>query len=135
VTFVISLNKGNCHTTVVTHFQINFLIFFMETFGVHILCLSGHKYFPTLVDYYSRFSWIKFMNNKSETKAHLIQFVSMIEIQFNSKLKIVSTDNRVEYLLNDFFLLKRHYSSTNLCWDPLTKWYRWTQASTYFEYT
>ena len=55
------------------------------------------------------------MNNKSETKAHLIQFVSMIEIQFNSKLKIVSTDNRVEYLLNDFFLLKRHYSSTNLC--------------------
>ncbi|KAK2413561.1 putative mitochondrial protein [Trifolium repens] len=68
--------------------------------------VSGHRYFLTLVDDYSRFTWIILMKFKSETRNHIINFVSYIENQFNTKLKCLRSDNGCEFLMTDFFLSK-----------------------------
>jgi hypothetical protein len=68
--------------------------------------VSGHRYFLTLVDDYSRFTWIILMKLKSETRNHIINFVSYIENQFNTKLKCLRSDNGCEFLMTDFFLSK-----------------------------
>lgn len=68
--------------------------------------ISGHKYFLTLVDDFSRFTWLIFMNNKGETKRHLRNFVIFRETQFHKKLKCLRSDNGPEFLMNDFFLSK-----------------------------
>jgi len=68
--------------------------------------VSGHRYFLTLVDDYSRFTWIILMKLKSETRKHIINFVSYIENQFNTNLKCLRSDNGCEFLMIDFFLSK-----------------------------
>ncbi|CAJ2632157.1 unnamed protein product [Trifolium pratense] len=68
--------------------------------------VSGHRYFLTLVDDYSRFTWIILMKLKSETRNHIINFISYIENQFNTKLKCLRSDNGCEFLMTDFFLSK-----------------------------
>lgn len=70
------------------------------------ISLLGHKYFLTLVDDYSRFTWVIFLKNKSETKNHIINFVAYLENQFNTSLKCLRSDNGTEFALNDFFLSK-----------------------------
>jgi hypothetical protein len=66
--------------------------------------ICGHKYFLTLVDDYNRFTWTIFMKNKSETRTHLINFISFIETQFNKKLKCIRSDNGPEFLMTSFYL-------------------------------
>lgn len=68
--------------------------------------ISGHKYFLTLVDDYSRFTWTIFMRNKSKTRTHLVNFISFIETQFNKKLKCIRSDNGPEFLMTSFYLSK-----------------------------
>jgi len=65
--------------------------------------VSGHRYFLTLVDDYSRFTWIIFLKLISETRKHIINFVSYIENQFKTKLKCLRSDNGCEFLTTDFF--------------------------------
>jgi hypothetical protein len=65
--------------------------------------LLGHKYFLTLVDGHSRFTWVIFLKNKSDTKKSIINFVAYIENQFNTSLKCLRSDNGTEFALHDFF--------------------------------
>lgn len=37
--------------------------------------IQGHKYFLTIVDEHSKFTWLKLMKTKSETRQHLVNFV------------------------------------------------------------
>ena len=53
----------------------------------------GHKYFLTLVDDYTRFTWVIFLKTKDQTKTSLIQFVALIENQFKTSLKCLRSDN------------------------------------------
>ena len=66
--------------------------------------IGGHKYFLTLVDDYSRFTWTIFMKNKSETRNHLANFIIFIETQFNKKLTCIRSDNGPEFLMTSFHL-------------------------------
>ena len=68
--------------------------------------ILGHKFFLTLVDDFSRFTWVILMKSKSETRKHLTQFISFIETQFSTKLKCLRSDNGAEFLMQDFFLNK-----------------------------
>jgi hypothetical protein len=70
------------------------------------ISLLGHKYFLTLVDDYSRFTWVIFLKTKDETKKSLIHFVSYIENQFQTTLKCLRSDNGTEFAMGDFFLSK-----------------------------
>jgi hypothetical protein len=68
-----------------------------------IVSVNGHKYFLTLVDDFSRFTWIILMKNKTETRNHIMNFVNYIETQFHTKLKSLRSDNGNEFRMHDFF--------------------------------
>ena len=66
----------------------------------------GHKYFLTIVDDKSRYTWIIFLKLKPEVANHIKQFVSMIETQFFVKIKSIRSDNGPEFALKNFYASK-----------------------------
>jgi hypothetical protein len=68
------------------------------------ISLLGHKYFLTLVDDYSRFTWVIFLKTKDETKKSLINFIAFIENQFHTTLKCLRSDNGTEFVVMGDFL-------------------------------
>ena len=54
-------------------------------------------YIVISVEDYSRFTWIYLMQNRFELPSIYFQFANMITTQFSSKIKILRTDNTMEY--------------------------------------
>lgn len=52
----------------------------------------------TIVEDYSRVTWIFLLSNKSQTLARLDTFFKMVETQFAESVKSVRTDNEAEFL-------------------------------------
>jgi hypothetical protein len=44
--------------------------------------IHGHKYFLTIVDDYSRYTWVVLLKSKAEVQTHVKNFVALIENQF-----------------------------------------------------
>jgi len=60
---------------------------------------SGNIFsYITIIDDFSRFSWVYLMHNKSETRTHLTNFINHVENQFETKVKI-----RLKYLFGPNF--------------------------------
>ncbi|XP_060200816.1 uncharacterized protein LOC132629096 [Lycium barbarum] len=57
---------------------------------------DGFKYFLTIVDDYSRGTWTHLLKNKNNVFPVLKNFLSMVERQFNVKVKIIRSDNAFE---------------------------------------
>lgn len=71
------------------------------------ISILGHKYFFTLVDDYTIYTWVIFLKTKYQTKTGLIQFVAYIENQFKTSLKFLRSDNGIKFIaLSEFFLSK-----------------------------
>ena len=51
------------------------------------------KYFLTIVDDYSRYTWVVLLKYKSEVKTHVQNFIALIENQFDSKIKCIRSNN------------------------------------------
>lgn len=69
--------------------------------------ILGHRYFLTLVDKFSRFTWVILLKAKFETKQSVIHFVCLIENQSKTTIKCFRSDNGSEFLtLSSFFLSK-----------------------------
>jgi hypothetical protein len=66
--------------------------------------IHGHSYFLTVVDDYSRYTWLTLMKSKSETKSHVQNLIKFFETQFNAKTQCVRTDNGPKFFMHDFFL-------------------------------
>ena len=62
--------------------------------------LSGARYFLTIMDDFSRFTWIFFMHHKSETQHLLTNFFSFVKTHFNTNIANIRVDNGKEF----FFL-------------------------------
>lgn len=103
--FVIYLNKSICLTMlVIVLFPHMFDIVHTDIWGPYFIpSLAGHRFFLTLVDDFSRFTWVILMKSKSETRQHLRTFISFIENQFSTTLKFIRSDNGTEFLMHDFF--------------------------------
>jgi len=65
--------------------------------------VHGHKYFLTILDDCTRHIWIVVMNNKSEVSQKVKSFISMVERQFECKVKKIRSDNGPDYLLKEFY--------------------------------
>ncbi|KAK2388029.1 putative mitochondrial protein [Trifolium repens] len=88
-------------STVSTH---NFDIVHMDIWGpLAIPSMLGFKYFFTIVDDRSRFTWIYLMKLKSEASTHIKSFHAMVKTQFNTNIKCIRTNNGTEFLLKDFY--------------------------------
>ena len=65
---------------------------------------SGHRYFLTLVDDCTRFTWLYLLKQKSNVSHVIPRFFNMISTQFNMKIKVFRSENAKELLFHDFFL-------------------------------
>lgn len=66
--------------------------------------LSGAKYFLTVVDDFSRFTWVFLMHHKNETRNFLTNFFSFVKTQFNTTIANIRVDNGGEFFsMRDFF--------------------------------
>jgi len=68
--------------------------------------IHGHKYFLTIVDDYSRHTWIFSLKQKSEVVKVLKNFVVFVPTQFETTIKIIRSDNETEFLMTNFFVNK-----------------------------
>jgi len=64
--------------------------------------LHGNRYFLTILDDYSRFSWVFFIENKSDTFDKFIHWFNEITNIFNKTIKYIRSDNGKEFSNNKF---------------------------------
>jgi len=46
------------------------------------------------------------MHNKSETRMHLTSFINFVENKFETKIKVIRSDNGHVFKMNEFFSFK-----------------------------
>ncbi|BBG95385.1 RmlC-like cupins superfamily protein [Prunus dulcis] len=71
--------------------------------GYHVPSITKAQYFLTIVDDYSRCTWVYLMHHKSDARQKLTTFINLVETQFSSHVKIVRSDNGPEFLMTQFF--------------------------------
>jgi len=59
--------------------------------------LHGNKYFLTILDDYSRFNWIIFLENKSHIFNKYHHWLKEINNIFNKPIKFIRTDNGLKF--------------------------------------
>ncbi|MDV3146753.1 MAG: DDE-type integrase/transposase/recombinase, partial [Sweet potato little leaf phytoplasma] len=67
---------------------------------------SGHKYFLTIVDDFSRYTWLFLMKTKSEALTIIPRFFKYVETQYGVSIKKFRSDNAPELSFTDFFSSK-----------------------------
>jgi transposase InsO family protein len=66
----------------------------MDLFGpIAYISIGGNKYGPVIVDVYSRFTWVFFLHDKSETQEMLKKFLKRAQNEFDAKVKKIRSDN------------------------------------------
>jgi hypothetical protein len=76
---------------------------------------SGAHYFLTIVDDYTRFTWIFLMKFKSETQGLLKLFITFVHTQFNCQVKNIRSDNGLEFISLKPFLSTHGILLQNSC--------------------
>jgi transposase InsO family protein len=70
----------------------------MDLFGpIAYISIGGNKYGLVIVDDYSRFTWVFFLHDKSETQAVLKKFLKRAQNEFDGKIKKIRSDNDTEF--------------------------------------
>ena len=64
--------------------------------------LSGNKYFILFIDDYTRMCWVYFIKLKNEVFSVFKQFKALVENQSNLSIKILRSDNGMEYTSSQF---------------------------------
>jgi transposase InsO family protein len=70
------------------------------------ISISGNKYGLVIIDDYSRFTWVFFMQDKSETQEVLEKFMRRAQNKFDAKVKKNRSDNGTKFKntqVKDFF--------------------------------
>jgi len=71
---------------------------------ISIPFVHKHRYFLTVVDDYTRYSWISFMKIKSKTRTVLYNFVMYIKNQFDHNITIIRSGNDKEFIFNELYV-------------------------------
>ena len=69
----------------------------------HLPDQSGHRYFLTLVDDCTRFTWLYLLKHKSNVSYVIPRFFKLVSTQFHMKIRAFRSDNAKELLFHDFF--------------------------------
>ena len=56
-----------------------------------------------MMDDFTRCTWVYLLKYKSNTQHYLPQFASIVNTQFNCKIKSIRSENGTEFNLKDFF--------------------------------
>ena len=69
---------------------------------MHVTSMNGSRYLLNFIDYFSRYTWVFFLQKKSEVCEKFIELKALIENAFGLKIKILRYDNGGEYVSNEF---------------------------------
>jgi hypothetical protein len=70
----------------------------MDLFGlVAYISIGSNKYGLVIVDDYSHFIWVFFLQDKSETQEVLKKFLKRAQNEFDAKIKKIRCDNGTEF--------------------------------------
>ena len=70
----------------------------MDLFGpVAYISIGGNKYGLVIVDDYSRFTWVFFLQDKSEVQGVLRKFIKRAQNEFEVRIKNIRSDNGTEF--------------------------------------
>ena len=64
--------------------------------------IGGMRYMVTFIDDFSRYVWVFFMKEKSETFEKFNEFKEIVEGEVGKKIQCLRTDNGGEYTSNEF---------------------------------
>lgn len=74
-----------------------FELIHIDTWGPYYTpAYDGFRYFLTIVDDYTRATWTHLMGAKSNAFDLLQSFITLVETQFQTKVKVVRSDNALE---------------------------------------
>jgi transposase InsO family protein len=98
----------------------------MDLFGpIAYISIGVSKYCLVIVDDYSRFTWVFFLQEKSQTQETLKGFLRQAQNEFGLRIKKIRSDNGTEFKNSQIegFLeeegIKHEFSSP---YTPPTKW-------------
>lgn len=87
--------------------------------------VEGYMYFLTIVDDYSRATWIFLMKTKNEVLHIFPRFLTMVETQYKTQVKAVRSDNAPELGLKTYTVRKVLFPITHaLKHLSRTQWWR-----------
>jgi transposase InsO family protein len=70
----------------------------MDLFGpITYISIGGNKYGLVIVDDISYFTWLFFLQDKSEAKGIMKKFIKRVQNEFEIKVKNVRSDNGSEF--------------------------------------
>jgi transposase InsO family protein len=70
----------------------------MDLFGpVAYIIIGGNKYGLVIIDVYSPFTWVFFLQDKSETQELLKKFLRRTQNDFDAKVRKIRSDNGTEF--------------------------------------
>jgi transposase InsO family protein len=70
----------------------------MDLFGpIAYISIGGNKYGLVIVDDYSHFTWLFFLQDKSKTQEVLKKFLRRAQNEFDTKVKKIWSDNDIEF--------------------------------------
>jgi hypothetical protein len=70
----------------------------MDLFGpITYISIGGNKYGLVLIDDYSHFTWVLFLQDKGETQEVLKKFLKRAQNEFDAKVKRIRSDNGTEF--------------------------------------
>lgn len=69
----------------------------------HVPDSKGQRYFLTIVDNSTRFTWLYLMKHKYDVQKIIPYFFTMTLTQLNAKIKTFHSDNAKELAFTDFF--------------------------------
>lgn len=75
----------------------------VDIWGPTMISLDSFRYFLTIVDDFTRFTWVIFMKDQSEATALIPQFYAMAKNQFNKTKKVIRTDNGAKFIMFSFY--------------------------------
>jgi IS30 family transposase len=79
----------------------------MDLFGpIAYISINGNKYSLVIIDDYSHFTWVFFLQDKSEAQEMLKKFLRRAQNEFDAKVKKIRSDNGTEFnntQVEDFF--------------------------------
>jgi transposase InsO family protein len=61
------------------------------------ISIGGNKYDLVIIDDYSRFTWMFFLQDKSETQEVLKKFLKRAQSEFDAKVKRIRSDNGTKF--------------------------------------
>ncbi|KAJ9541873.1 hypothetical protein OSB04_028379 [Centaurea solstitialis] len=82
-------------STLISHAPLDLV--YTDLWTSPIYSIDGFKYYVIFVDHYTKYIWFYPLQNKSDTKTIFIRFKALVEKFFETKIKVIHSDNGGAY--------------------------------------